>query len=158
MLEFVEEALDEVSLSVDAAIDRAMNQALACRWDMRLGPGGADKLEQGVGIVASVGDDMAASEIGEQLRRGPQIVGLPGGQHEPHRQAILVDDGVDLGAQSSTRTADGVILAPFFPPAACWWARMIELSISAIEPGDLAARVSNTPTHTPARAHRLKRL
>jgi hypothetical protein len=26
---------------------------------------------------------------------------------------------VDLGAQSSTRTADGVILAPFFPPLAC---------------------------------------
>jgi hypothetical protein len=26
---------------------------------------------------------------------------------------------MDFGAQSSTRTANGVILAPFFPPAAC---------------------------------------
>lgn len=158
MLEFVEEALDEVSLPVDASIDRAVNQALACRGDVSLGSCGSDQLEQGVGVVAAVGHDMAASEIGEQLRRGPQVVRLAGSQHEAHWQAILVDDGVDLGAQSSTRTADGVILAPFFPPAACWWARMMELSISAIEPGDLAARVSKTPTHTPARAQRLKRL
>jgi hypothetical protein len=43
---------------------------------MRLGPGGANKVKQGVGIVASVGDDMVASEIGEQLQRGPQIAGL----------------------------------------------------------------------------------
>jgi hypothetical protein len=32
---------------------------------------------------------------------------------------VSIDHGVDLGAQSSTRTADGVILAPFFPPPAC---------------------------------------
>ena len=125
---------------------------------MGLGSGGADQCEQSVGIVATVCNDVAALEIGEQVWRGSQIMCLTGGQHEPYRQTILVDDGIDLGAQSSTRTADGVILAPFFPPAACWWARMIELSINAIEPGDLAARVSNTRTHTPTRAQRLKRL
>jgi hypothetical protein len=38
---------------------------------------------------------------------------------QPDRQAVLIDHGVDLGAQSATRTANGVILAPFFPPAAC---------------------------------------
>jgi hypothetical protein len=27
---------------------------------------------------------------------------------------------MDLGAQSSTRATDGVIVAPFLPPAACW--------------------------------------
>jgi hypothetical protein len=44
---------------------------------------------------------------------------LTGGQHHPNREAIAIDDGVELGRQSSTRTADGVIRAPFFPPAAC---------------------------------------
>ena len=125
---------------------------------MGLGSGVSDQCEQSVGIVATVCNDVAALKIGEQLRGGPQIMCLPGGQHEPDRQPVFVDDGVDLGAQSSTRTADGVILAPFFPPAACWWARMMELSINAIEPGDLAAKISNTRTHTPARAQRLKRL
>ena len=50
-----------------------------------------------------------------------------------------------------TAQSDGVILAPFFPPAACWWARMMELSIKAIDFGDFAARASKTRTHTPAR-------
>ena len=126
--------------------------------DMGFGAAGADQIEQGVGVIAAVGDDVAAFEAGEQKRRRAQVVGLSGGQHKPHRQAVLIDHGVDLGAQSSTRTADGVILAPFFPPAACWWARMIELSMNAIECGDLAAKVSNTRTQTPALAQRLKRL
>jgi hypothetical protein len=31
-------------------------------------------------------------------------------------QAILVDDGVDLGAQSAARTTNGVIFAAFLRP------------------------------------------
>src|SRR5882672_558584 len=101
---------------------------------------------------------MAALEAFEQVRRRTKIVCLAGRQHQPHGQTILVDKGVDLGAQSATRTADGVIFAPFLPPAACWWARMIELSIKAIEWGDLAASLSKIPTQMPALAQRLKRL
>jgi hypothetical protein len=41
-------------------------------------------------------------------------------KHNPYRHSLLIDHRVDLGAQSSTRTADGVIRAPFLPPAACW--------------------------------------
>jgi hypothetical protein len=58
---------------------------------------------------------------------------LAGRQDQPHGQTVFIHQSVDLGAQSATRTADGVIFAPFFPPAACWWARMIELSMNAIE-------------------------
>jgi hypothetical protein len=125
---------------------------------MWLGAAGPDQFEQGVGVIASVGDDMAAFEAFEQARGGSQIMSLTRGQHEPHGQAFLIDDRIDLGAQSSTRTADGVILAPFFPPAACWWARMIELSIRAIDFGDFAAKISKIRTQTPALAHRLNRL
>lgn len=84
-------------------------------------------------------------------------MGLASSQQEPHRQAVLIDDGVDLGARSSTRTADAAI-RDLFQPEACWWGRMIELSISDIEPGDLADKGSNTRNHTPAWAQRLKRL
>jgi hypothetical protein len=125
---------------------------------MGFGPAGPDQVEQCVGVIAAVGDDVTAFEAGEQERSRAQIVVLSGGQHQPHRQAVFIDQGIDLGTQSSTRTADGVILAPFFPPAACWWARMIELSINAMECCDLAAKVSKTCTQTPALAQRLKRL
>jgi hypothetical protein len=47
------------------------------------------------------------------------IVRLPRGQNDADRQSIVAHDGVDLGAQSPTRETDGVILAPFLPPAAC---------------------------------------
>ena len=125
---------------------------------MGFGAAGPDQVEQCIGVVAAICDDMAAFKAREQQRRRTQVVILPSRQYQPHRQAILIDQGIDLGAQSSTRTTDGVILAPFFPPAACWWARMMELSINAIECGDLAAKVSKICTQTPALAHLLKRL
>ncbi len=87
---------------------------------------------------------MPAFEAVEQTRCRSQVALLLSGQHEPHGQAALIDQGIDLGAQSSTRAADSVILAPFFPPAAYWWARMLELSMKTIEYGDLAAKASKT--------------
>jgi hypothetical protein len=158
VLELAEEALDQIALAVDAPVDGAVNQPTAFRRDVSCGAAGSDQLKQGVGVIAAVGDDVTAFEASEQERCRAQVVVLSGGQHEAHRQAILIDQGVDLGTQSSTRAADGVILAPFFPPAACWWARMIELSMNAIECGDLAAKVSKICTQTPALAQRLKRL
>jgi hypothetical protein len=58
---------------------------------------------------------------------------LPSGQHQAHRQAILIDQSTYLGAQSSTRAADSVIFIDFFSLAACWRARMIKLPINALE-------------------------
>ena len=86
---------------------------------MRFCAGVSDQRDQIVGVVATVGDDMAVPEAIQQLGRGPQVVGLAGGEYQADRQAVLVNDSVDLGAQSATRTADGVIFAPFLPPAAC---------------------------------------
>ena len=71
---------------------------------------------------------------------------------------MRTDASVDLGAQSATRATDGVIRAPFFAPAACWWARMMELSMKAMDSGDCAAKALNILTQTPALAQRLKRL
>jgi len=119
MLEFAEEALDQIALAVDASVDGSMDETLACRWDVGPGAAGSDQLEQRVGIITAVGDDVAALQAGQQVWRRAQVVGLAGGQHEPYRQTVLIDEHVDLGAQSATRTADGVILAPFLPPAAC---------------------------------------
>lgn len=101
---------------------------------------------------------MAALQPCEQVGRSAQIMSLSCGEHEPYRQTVLIDQSVDLGAQSSTRAADGVIFAPFLPPAACWWAGMIELSMKANEWDDFAASVSNIRTQMPALAQRLKRL
>src|SRR3954453_7960424 len=125
---------------------------------MRLGATGSDQCKQRIGIIAAIGDDMAALKTFEEVWRGAKIVCLASRQHQPYGKTALINEDVYLGAQSATRTADGVIFAPFLPPAACWWARMMELSMNAIEWGDFAASLSKIPTQIPALAQRLKRL
>jgi len=45
VLEFAEEALDQIALAVDAAVDGAAHEALAGRGDMGFGPAGSDQIE-----------------------------------------------------------------------------------------------------------------
>jgi len=151
--------VDDIALSVDCGVDGALDLAVALGRDVGAAPSGFDHVDDGAGVVAPVCDQRPGGfEAIDQGFDGGLVGGLTRRQHDPQRQAVLIDQGVDLGAQSSTRTADGVIRTPFFPPAACWWARMMELSIRCIEPGELADKASNTRTQTPALAQRLKRL
>ena len=158
MLELAEEAFDEVALAIDAPIDGPVHKALAGRRYVGLCATRSDQFEERISVVTAVGDDVTTTQALEQVRRRFEVVSLARRKDEPHGQTVLIDERVDLGAQSATRAADGVIFAPFLPPAACWWARMIELSMKAIECGDLAAKVSKIRIQTPALAQRLKRL
>jgi hypothetical protein len=60
------------------------------------------------------------------LLEGGAVVGVTAGQNEAEGAAPAVTGEVDLGAQSSTGSAEGVITRfvridrPFLPPAACW--------------------------------------
>lgn len=79
------------------------------------------KSEHGVAVVAAIGDGgLGGRQAVKQRGHGGLVGCLSRGDEQPHRQALLVDHGMDLGAQSATRTADGVIRTPFLPPAACW--------------------------------------
>jgi hypothetical protein len=85
MLELAEEALDQIALAVDTAADGALNQSLTSGGDMSLGAAGSDHVQKSVGVVATVGYDIAAFEPFQQQRRSTQIVSLPGGQNQPDR-------------------------------------------------------------------------
>jgi hypothetical protein len=90
------------------------------RRDVGARTGRLDQFDEAPGMVAAVGDDGGGeADALDQLGQGGLVRGLPRRQQQPARQAVFVDDGVDLGGQSATRAADGVIRAPFFPPAAC---------------------------------------
>lgn len=130
VFEFVEEAFDEVALAIELRPDRVLDLPGLQGGDVRrravLGDQPADRRR----VIAPVGDGVAGRfETGEQRRDAALVRGLAGAQHDPERQTALIDHGVDLGAQPAAGTADGVIRPPFFPPAACWWARTTELSI-----------------------------
>lgn len=121
MLQLVEEVFDEIALSLDRRIDRALDLAIATGRNVSAAAAIAHQFDQRFRIIPAIGNKVAAGfERFDQHGRDGLVRRLALRQDDAHRQAGLVDDGIDLGAQSSTRTADGVIRAPFFPPAACW--------------------------------------
>ena len=159
MFELAEEAFDKVAPSIERGFDGSLDAHAALGRDVGRAAEAAHQIDNRHAVVAAVGDESGGGrQAGEKVRDGRLVGGLSRRDQQPDRQAVLIDDGVDLGAQSSTRTADGVIRTPFLPPAACWWARTIDESIRCNDCGDLAARTSNTFSQTPAFAHLLKRL
>lgn len=158
LLEFAEVSLDQVAASVKIGWDAALMADAALGRDVSGAAAGCDPLDQRKAVVSAVGDDGAGRQRVQQHRGDRLVGGLTGCDVQADRQAVLIDDGVDLRAQSATRTANGVILAPFFPPAACWWARTMELSINCRDCGERCASSSNTFNQIPRLAQRLKRL
>lgn len=130
MLDPVEEALDEVALSIDFAVDGTLDLAVALGRDVRSRAVLDSEIEDGASVIATIGNGVVCRTKAVEERLDSCLVGgLAGAQHEPQRQPASIDHDMDFSAQSASRSSDGVIRAPFFPPAACWWARTMEESI-----------------------------
>lgn len=119
LFEIAKEAFHKVALAVEMGRDVALNAHTALRRDMRLATAVAHQFDQGAAVIPPVGDHGAGRQGVQQDRCSGLVGGLSGCDQQLDRQAILIDDGVDLGAWSATRPANGVIRAPLFPPAAC---------------------------------------
>ena len=156
VLEFIEEAFDEIALAVEGRIDRTLNLSVALGGNVRLAAALVHQIDDGPGVITAIGNESASWGQAVEQRGDGSLVGcLAGGEHDPQRQTVLVHDSIDLGTQSSTRTADGVIRAPFLPPAACWCARTIDESIRCNDCGERAAKVSKIRSQTPTFDQRL---
>ena len=130
VLKLVEEPFDQVSLAIEDVVDRSLVLAGLKGGNVRPRAVIGDEVDHRLGIVSTIGDGIGGRlQPHKQSRHGGLVGSLARGQQKTYRQAVGVNHGMELGAQSSTRTADGVIRAPFFPPAACWCARTIEESI-----------------------------
>ena len=159
MLEAIEAAFDEVPLAVECWIDTALDPFLPGRRDVRCCFCSFDVGKDGRVIVAAVGNHVRPRpDCPKQVRDGVLVMSLPGRECQAHGQAVLSDERVDFGAQPAARSTDGVIRTPFFPPAACWWARTMELSIKARELDDRLDSASKTASQMPRLAQRLNRL
>jgi hypothetical protein len=120
VLNLIEEALDEVALAVEFGWNRALNFARPHGRDMSPSASCSHEVDDKAGIVAAVGDEIAVGgQASDEFGNRCVIGSLPSANDDAQRQTALVDNRVDLGTQSPTRTANGVIRAPFLPPAAC---------------------------------------
>lgn len=120
VFEFVEEPLDAIALSVDFGIDRAADPDIALAGDVGAAAHGFYEVNDAAREVAAISNHATPQcEAGKQFRRRGLVGGLAGRENQPDGQSARVDHDMDLGAQSASRSSDGVIRAPFFPPAAC---------------------------------------
>jgi hypothetical protein len=98
VLEFVEEALDEVALAIEDEITRQWKRAAGMgrndRGDLPVGK----CFDEGVGIVGLVADQSHRIEILKQRFCTDEIVGLSWRKHQFHGIAQRIDERVNFGA------------------------------------------------------------
>lgn len=101
------------------AVEGALDQAMAARWDHRLDLVGCQMFEDGIGIVSLVGTDRIGLQAPQQGQRLGAVAGLTAGQREAGQRAQAFDEGVNLGAQSAARSPERLVAFFLGAPAAC---------------------------------------
>ena len=105
VLEFVEEALDEVSLLVEERAEEGDVDPVRHRLDVRPSTLLVDGLAQGIAIVSPVGQQgLARADACQHVGSTAAVVRLAFGEFECDRQPVGIDQGVDLRRQSASRT------------------------------------------------------
>src|SRR5271166_4474123 len=159
LLELVEEALDEIALTVEGEIGFARLAAIGFRGDDGRDATLLERLDQRVGVIALIGENGFGLDLVEQRHRLCDIGRLARRERQRHGVAERIDDGVDLGRQSATGSADGLIFAFFFlAPALCWWARTLVESMDMYSASASNAKALRRRAKTPLLHHLRKRL
>jgi hypothetical protein len=91
-----EAAFDAITLFVQRFIVLALLFAVPFGWDDSSRAHGCDVFEDGIGVVAFIGQNMADLPLSQQGDGLRAVVDLPGGHAEVHRQALLVGQQVNL--------------------------------------------------------------
>jgi hypothetical protein len=120
VFELVKEALDEVAFAVEGEVALSRGDAIGLGRDDRSDAARLQGQDQGVGVIGLVGQEGSRTDPGQQRLGLAKIGGLAGGQGDADRIAQGVDDNVDLGGQSASGAADGLVAVFFRAPALCW--------------------------------------
>src|SRR5215469_2778622 len=162
MLQFVEAALDAITLTVERLVMGNSLFATADGRDHRLHVGRFDSAADGIAIIGSVADDGLALNAVQHRLGHPAFMHLAAGQTDPQRPAEGISQQMDLGGQSSSGTPQSLVRSPFLaaplPVAACWWALTRVASSIRYSFFGSSMRAANTRSQTPDFAHRVKRL
>jgi hypothetical protein len=119
VLDFVEEALDEIALAIEREITIALYLAVGLWRDHWSDCPLIERFDQRIGVVSLIADERTWIGILEQRLRASQVMVLPWRQHQAERIAQGIDERMDFGGQSSARSADGLRAVFFCAPALC---------------------------------------
>ena len=102
LLDPAEETLDEVAVFVDMAIETSRIASVGARWNDRLAALGRDGLDEGVRIVALVGNDKLSRLIGDQRLCLFDVGHLSCRENHTQRIAQGIDCHMKFGGQSAS--------------------------------------------------------
>ena len=116
----VEEAFDEIAFGIEREVAAALDLAVGLWRDDGGDRTDGEVFNEAVGVVSLVGDHALGFDLGTQRFGLGNVVSLTAGEADGEGIAQGIDDGMDFRRQSATRTADGLVRAPFFSaPALC---------------------------------------
>ena len=119
VLEFIEEALDEVTLAIEGEVarqrDRAAGMGRNDRSDLPVGKG----FDEGISVISLVTDQSRWIGILEQGFSTSEVAGLAWRKHQLDGIAQGIDECVNFGAQSAARSADRLLAVFLRAPALC---------------------------------------
>jgi hypothetical protein len=120
LFEMGEGTFDAVALAVESAVEVALDFAQRSRRDDGSDAAFAKMAQNGVGVVALVGEYGLRAAFAEQRDSLSRVVGLASGQHEAKWQSKLIREQVDFGRQTSSTPPQSGLRSPFFRAvAAC---------------------------------------
>ena len=157
MLEFVEEALDEIAFAVERVVACALHFTVGLGRNHWGDLSSREGVEQRIGIVSLVAEEGARVGVFEQRFGACQVVVLPRRQHQFDRIAQGINERVDFGRQSAAGSPNGLRAVFFRAPALCWCARTMVASIIMYSLSGSLANSLKIRSKTPLLAHRLKR-
>lgn len=86
---------------MDRRVEGAVDLSIPLRGDVGLAASGVDQVDEGLSVVA--GWQKTVDDLGDRVL----VRCLPCGRLDLERKAVLFLQGINLGARSSTRIADG---------------------------------------------------
>ena len=120
VLEFIEEALDEIALAVEGKVTGRRCLTVGFRRDHRSDFALGESVAERIGIVCLVTDESFRIDPFEQRLRASQIMGLTRREHHLDGIAERIDEDVNFGGQSAAGPADRLFAVFFRAPALCW--------------------------------------
>src|SRR5215471_5661677 len=157
VLNLVDEELDEMTLLVEMPIVRNGARTAGFGGDDGSHVALREHSAKVIGIESLVAEKVLGRQAINQGFGLGRLVHLSGREKQAQDIAEGIDGNVNLGAQTSTRSPDRLLLNPPFPPAACWCARMTVPSMMIDSKSGSSANAARIRSQIPALAQRRKR-
>ena len=129
MLDFANETLDQMPLTIQPFIVFAQDFGPLMRWNNRLDTSIQQVFDEMGCRIAAIGDQTLKIKAFQQMLRLGNVMALTSSQAKTQRISQSVYCDMDFGGKSTPAAPESLLTVFFLAPAAQGWARTTVLSI-----------------------------